>query len=169
MSYTYQDINNLIETNLANSTSITAAEHRQLEHAFLDFTNDRLNAIERKLSIFQAGGVVFPWFKSTIPDGFREVTDMRGKTIFGYDPTQAEFNSLGASRGNKTHTLTIAQMPAHTHDVTFPLGDDSASSGNHSKSRADRNKTATSSSSGGGQSFPILNPYKVAIYIEFIG
>jgi prepilin-type N-terminal cleavage/methylation domain-containing protein len=41
--------------------------------------------------------------------------DFSGRTPVGLDSTQTEFNALNGSGGAKTHTLTTAQMPSHTH------------------------------------------------------
>ena len=41
--------------------------------------------------------------------------DFSGRTAVGLDSTQTEFNTLGKTGGNKTHTLTVAEMPSHTH------------------------------------------------------
>lgn len=38
-----------------------------------------------------------------------------GRGIMGYDPAQAEFNVVGRVGGAKTHTLSVAEMPSHTH------------------------------------------------------
>ena len=38
-----------------------------------------------------------------------------GQVMVGHDTTQSEFSTLGATGGSKTHTLTAAEMPAHTH------------------------------------------------------
>jgi microcystin-dependent protein len=43
------------------------------------------------------------------------VPDMRGRVPAGRDAGQSEFNSLGEAGGAKTHTLTSAEMPSHTH------------------------------------------------------
>ena len=43
--------------------------------------------------------------------------DLRGRTPVGFDSTQSEFNALGKTGGAKTHTLTSAQMPSHTHSI----------------------------------------------------
>lgn len=47
--------------------------------------------------------------------------DLRGRVPVGKS-TDAEFNELGKKFGTKTHTLTIAQMPTHSHpqQVTAP-------------------------------------------------
>ena len=43
--------------------------------------------------------------------------NIKGKTIVGFDNTDASFNLLGRAGGAKTHTLTINEMPGHTHPV----------------------------------------------------
>lgn len=37
--------------------------------------------------------------------------DMRGKSPFGYDASQTEFNAVGKTGGEKTHTLIAAEVP----------------------------------------------------------
>lgn len=49
---------------------------------------------------------------------------VNGRTVVGYDPSQAEFNTVGETGGAKTHTLSAGEMPGHTH--TFS-GSDTAS------------------------------------------
>lgn len=38
-----------------------------------------------------------------------------GRVPVGVDASQTEFNSVEKTGGEKTHTLTTAEMPAHTH------------------------------------------------------
>ena len=40
-----------------------------------------------------------------------------GKTLIGVDSSQNEFNSVLKTGGEKTHTLTIDEMPNHTHGL----------------------------------------------------
>ena len=43
--------------------------------------------------------------------------DMRGKVPVGRDPAQTEFDTLGETGGEKTHSLATASMPSHRHTV----------------------------------------------------
>lgn len=43
------------------------------------------------------------------------VPDMRGLVPVGRHPSQTEFDTLGETGGTRTHTLTQAEMPSHTH------------------------------------------------------
>lgn len=39
----------------------------------------------------------------------------KGRTIVGLDATDTDFNTIGKVLGEKTHTLTVAEMPTHSH------------------------------------------------------
>jgi hypothetical protein len=41
-----------------------------------------------------------------------------GRTLVGIDTSQSEFNTVEETGGAKTHTLTINEIPAHTHGIT---------------------------------------------------
>lgn len=41
--------------------------------------------------------------------------DTRGRVTVGYSSAEAEFNVIGEIGGAKTHVLTTAEMPSHTH------------------------------------------------------
>lgn len=43
--------------------------------------------------------------------------DYSGRVLVGLDDTQIEFDTIGEESGEKTHTLTTAEMPAHNHPV----------------------------------------------------
>lgn len=46
------------------------------------------------------------------------VPDRRGRVGVGYDASQTDFNTLGETGGAKTHTLTQAEMPVHSHSAS---------------------------------------------------
>lgn len=41
-----------------------------------------------------------------------------GRTLFGFDAGQTEFDVVEETGGEKTHVLTLNEAPAHTHSVT---------------------------------------------------
>jgi hypothetical protein len=82
-----------------------------------------------------------------------------GKVLVGIDASDTDFDTVEETGGTKTHTLTVAQIPAHTHSMTIEdtrgTGGDGAEDGVSSFSAVD------SSSTGGGEAHPIVQPYLV--------
>jgi microcystin-dependent protein len=70
-----------------------------------------------------ANGTVFPYGANTNGSGsagsthFR-VPNLQGRIPVGQDTAQTEFDVLGEVGGAKTHTLTVAEMPVHSHANT---------------------------------------------------
>ena len=46
--------------------------------------------------------------------------DLRGRVPVGQDVGQTEFDAIGEKGGEKTHTLTASQLPAHQHMLANP-------------------------------------------------
>ena len=44
--------------------------------------------------------------------------NIKGRTIVGLDTDDTDFNTIGKTLGEKTHTLTVAEMPEHNHQAT---------------------------------------------------
>ena len=47
------------------------------------------------------------------------VPDMRGKVPVGFNSSETEFDNLGETGGEKTHTLSITEMPSHSHSYAY--------------------------------------------------
>lgn len=43
--------------------------------------------------------------------------DLRGRVPVGRDSGQTEFDTLGETGGSKTHTLSLAELPVHSHSI----------------------------------------------------
>lgn len=41
--------------------------------------------------------------------------NLKGRVVVGRDSADADWDTLGETRGSKTHTLTISEMPVHSH------------------------------------------------------
>ena len=83
-----------------------------------------------------------------------------GRTIVGVDSSDTDFDAVRETGGAKTHTLTVAEIPAHTHNVTMSTSDsdnDFLSEGNNTGT-----STFTTSSTGGDQAHNNLQPYITA-------
>lgn len=138
----------------------------------------RLELVEKKSAVFQAGGGMVLWNKpaADIPEGWAEVVNWKGRIPVGYDITQTEFNLMGKQGGSKNKTLSIAEIPAHNHDWKFALeGDDSGSGGSNPEFTTNPGNIPAAATNnpigktGNNQAFSIMNPYRVVMFIEYIG
>jgi microcystin-dependent protein len=48
------------------------------------------------------------------PDMFG-LPNLKGRVVVGFDSTNSEFNIVGKLGGTETHTLSVGQLPSHTH------------------------------------------------------
>lgn len=97
-------------------------------------------------------------------DGTLSTPDLGGKFIVGHDPLgDTDFDTIAKTGGAKTHVLTEAEMPAHTHTIetrkdnffgNFGRGVQNTFAGNQ-----------TTSSTGGDAAHENLPPYYVLAYI----
>ena len=50
--------------------------------------------------------------------GFGTWERLKGKVCLGLDENDEDFNEIGKTGGEKTHTLTVNEMPSHNHPAT---------------------------------------------------
>ena len=83
-----------------------------------------------------------------------------GKVLVGIDASDTDFETVEATGGSKTHTLTIDEMPAHTH--TFDAMQDTGNSVNRTGGGdlGAPSNTATAST-GGDTAHTIVQPFLV--------
>ena len=55
--------------------------------------------------------------------------NLKGRVVVGGDASQTEFNALGLTGGEKTHTLTVDEMPAHKHSSNYNTAYDTGTTG----------------------------------------
>jgi len=89
-----------------------------------------------------------------------------GRTLVGVDTSQTEFDTVEKTGGEKTHTLTINEMPSHTHtDGTDATNGIYAPSGQTSAIvYYNQLSGRETSSTGGNQPHNILQPY-ITVYM----
>lgn len=85
--------------------------------------------------------------------------DFKGKVSVGRDSEDIDFNSIGKTGGAKTHTLTISEMPEHTHSlgITTEAVEDEQNQRTVWKPGSGQNTGST----GGGNPHNNLQPYLV--------
>ncbi|MFW6129924.1 MAG: phage baseplate protein [Atribacterota bacterium] len=50
-------------------------------------------------------------------DGTNGTPDLSGRFVVGYDSGDTDYDTVGNTGGEKMHTLTVSEMPSHTHDM----------------------------------------------------
>lgn len=95
--------------------------------------------------------------------------DLRGRVIAGYDENDTSFNTIGKLLGEKSHTLTVNEMPSHNHKIYGALTGENkgvTNSGNDwgVDTTRDWNKDALTNT-GGGQAHNNIQPTLVLKWI----
>jgi microcystin-dependent protein len=87
--------------------------------------------------------------------------NFKGKVSIGRDTSDTDFDTLGETGGEKTHTLTVQEMPKHSHGVFYT---DTGGYGSVARVNASGSQTPTTET-GGSQAHNNLQPYLVVNYI----
>lgn len=129
----------------------------------------RLEVLEKKTAVFQSGGGMVFWNKpaADIPTGWQEVVDWRGRMPVGFDVSQPDFDTLGKIGGAKSKTLSITEIPSHSHGLGLSTGGANSDGGNDFVKNSTTASTFSTKNKGGGESFSILNPYRTVLFIEY--
>ncbi|MBE7649352.1 phage baseplate protein, partial [Tenacibaculum finnmarkense] len=115
------------------------------------------------------------WF---IANGQNGTDNILGRMLVGYDANQTEFNTIGKKGGEKTHKLTVSELPSHrirykdifyseyTGTVNIPS---KIGSGDTDRDNKGHEMYRYSDSIGNDKPHNNLPPYIVALPIQFIG
>lgn len=93
--------------------------------------------------------------------------NLKGRVITGLDSSQTEFDTLGETGGEKAHTLTIAEMPSHKHNMRVKQNASGFSDGYPAGGNTYEysNNEYPIQNTGGGQPHNNLQPYITLNYI----
>lgn len=95
----------------------------------------------------------------------------KGRTLVGKDSTDTDFNTLGKTGGEKTHTLTVSELPSHSHIINSFRQYENGSSTDSSKlgrttTGADGgSSTIATGGTGGNEAHNNLQPYMTTNFI----
>lgn len=98
--------------------------------------------------------------------GFGTWERLKGKVCLGVDENDQDFNTIGKTGGEKTHTLSIEEMPSHEHElVSLVAGHGSESNWVLATSTATNGGYDYTKKVGGGKAHNIMQPYEVVGYM----
>lgn len=94
--------------------------------------------------------------------------NLKGKVPVGLDNSDSNFNTLGLTGGEKTHTLTVSEMPNHSHKVRYTGTGANGTKGGMSGTSVDATpnyNSALVAYEGGSQAHNNLQPYITMNYL----
>lgn len=122
---------------------------------------DGTNVLEK---VYPVGSIYINATSSTNPAtllGFGTwVAFGAGKVIVGLDSSDTDFDTAEETGGAKTHTLSISEIPSHTHSLS--TSDNPGGTGAIEVAGGAPTSTQTTQATGGGGAHNNLQPYIVA-------
>ena len=148
------------KTNWTTSTPINPTNLNHIENGIAELYN----------AIFPVGQIVIKGDNEDYSNwlGFTWERTAVGKVLVGIDSTDTDFNTIGKTGGEKTHTLSVPEMPRHAHYIASnltnnpPGGIDRAIMYGVPESVEPTNYS--SESTGNNQPHNNLQPYQVVAY-----
>jgi len=92
-----------------------------------------------------------------------KLPNLKGKVPVGYSAAEGEFDTLGETGGEKTHTLTEAELAAHVHN--FLCNASTTGTSEVSKKGTSTSTTLDTSTAGSNTAHNNLQPYLTINYI----
>ena len=131
--------------------------------------NDMQSNIEQAINaIYPVGSIIIRDDTEDMSNflGFTWEKVFAGKVLVGIDESDDDFKTIGKTGGEKTHKLTLDEMPKHRH--TISAGNNPTTDANYdrvaSSYAGDTPKNFDTSETGGINAHNNLQPYQVVAY-----
>lgn len=144
-----------------------------LQEYLTNLKNELIEMIKNSASSVPTGLIAM--FSGTTPpngwafcDGMSGRPNLLGRFVVGYDPSNQDYNTIGNMGGEALVTLTLDQIPPHSHKITFKeekWGDNANNRPFPNHTRPDSGYTADTQVTGGGSPHENRPPYFVLAYI----
>ncbi|MRI63904.1 hypothetical protein EDM00_07870 [Ornithobacterium rhinotracheale] len=135
---------------------------------------EKITKLEKLLKNTIPVGLVAIWDRpaNEIPAGWVEHTDLRGRVPAGQG--SGDFATLGAEIGEAKHTLTIAEMPRHSHKFKGRITQDDKGSGTDGTEYSTQSYYGLSEGvaidyQGGDAAHNNIQPTRIVKFIRFVG
>lgn len=148
------------KTNWTTSTPINPTNLNHIEDGIADLYN----------AIFPIGQIVIKGDNKDYSNwlGFTWERTAVGKVLVGIDSNDTDFNTIGKTGGEKTHTLTIDEIPSHAHLMEgvrkWVGGEIGEAKWPEDGAYQHAKEGMPTSYTGGNQPHNILQPYQVVAY-----
>jgi len=131
------------------------------------FVTNAVNAIDLTV-LYPVGSIYTNASSSTNPAtllGFGTWSAFgAGRVLVGIDSSDSDFDTAEETGGAKTHTLTIDEMPSHTHDITTNWTDVNGYTVIRTGDPQNDDITFQTEATGGGDPHNNLQPY-ITVYM----
>ncbi len=147
-----------------------------LEASIATNTTNITNVSDAQLSVHSMGNAMYPVgsiFTSATHSTVAAVEGLfggtwlvfgTGRVLVGYDAGATEFDAAGKEGGEKTHTLTIAEIPSHTHTYQEAVDNADTSGRRNPRTIDQRIDSSDTGATGGGGAHNNLQPY-IVVYM----
>ena len=115
------------------------------------------------------GGTPLLWMRpaNEIPLGYSEVTEFRGKSIFGFDPNDTDFNVVMKETGSKSFTINKSNLPSNINTELMKFKNKQTTS---LGIRTGTDFYAETENVGGtGTEINKLDPSRIVMFIKYTG